>query len=91
MKSYLYFSLSVLFLLTYSCAVQNEQDTDNADVVLGQLGGGFTLDPAVQDKFDEGLLLLHNFEYDDALKSFEEATAIDSTEIMSLWGEAMCH
>ena len=91
MKSYLYFSLSVLFLLTYSCAVQNEQDTDNADAVLGQLGGGFTLDPAVQDKFDEGLLLLHNFEYDDALKSFEEATAIDSTEIMSLWGEAMCH
>ena len=91
MKSYLYFSLSVLFLLTYSCTVQNEQDTDNADAVLGQLGGGFTLDPAVQDKFDEGLLLLHNFEYDDALKSFEEATAIDSTEIMSLWGEAMCH
>lgn len=91
MKSYLYFSLSVLFLLTYSCAVQNEQDTDNADAVLGQLGGGFTLDPAVQDKFDEGLLLLHNFEYDDALKSFEAATAIDSTEIMSLWGEAMCH
>ena len=91
MKSYLYFSLSVLFLLTYSCAVQNEQDTNNADAVLGQLGGGFTLDPAVQDKFDEGLLLLHNFEYDDALKSFEEATAIDSTEIMSLWGEAMCH
>lgn len=91
MKSYLYFSLSVLFLLTYSCTVQNEQDTDNADAVLGQLGGGFTLDPAVQDKFDEGLLLLHNFEYDDALKSFEAATAIDSTEIMSLWGEAMCH
>ncbi len=91
MKSYLYFSLSVLFLLTYSCAVENEQDTDNADAVLGQLGGGFTLDSDVQDKFDEGLLLLHNFEYDDALKSFEEATAIDSTEIMSLWGEAMCH
>ena len=91
MKSYLYFSLSVLFLLTYSCTVQNEQETDNADAVLGQLGGGFTLDPAVQDKFDEGLLLLHNFEYDDALKSFEAATAIDSTEIMSLWGEAMCH
>lgn len=91
MRLYIYFLLSVLFFITYSCTVQNEQDTGNTDAVLGQLGGGFTLDPAVQDKFDEGLLLLHNFEYDDALKSFEEATAMDSTEVMTLWGEAMCH
>lgn len=91
MKSYLFLSLAALFLICYSCDVQSDQPTDNPNAVLGQLGGGFTLNPEVQDKFDEGLLLLHNFEYDDALKSFEEATAIDSTEIMSLWGEAMCH
>ena len=35
--------------------------------------------------------LLHNFEYDDALTAFEEATAQDSTEVLTHWGEAMCH
>jgi tetratricopeptide (TPR) repeat protein len=91
MKSYLFLLISALLLISYSCDVQSDQPANDSDAVLGQLGGGFTLNPAVQDKFDEGLLLLHNFEYDDALTLFEEASAIDSTEIMTIWGEAMCH
>jgi len=91
MKSYTFLLLSALFLMICSCDVQSEQAGEPSDSVLGQLGGGFTLNPAVQDKFDEGLLLLHNFEYDDALSAFEEASAMDSSEIMTLWGEAMCH
>ncbi|MDW3647619.1 MAG: hypothetical protein R8P61_11175 [Bacteroidia bacterium] len=64
---------------------------ESSDVVLGKLGHSFTLKPGVQEKFDEGLLLLHSFEYEDALTAFEEATALDSTEILTHWGEAMCH
>ena len=59
--------------------------------VLGKLEHSFTLNKATQEKFEEGLLLLHNFEYDDALTAFEEATALDSTEVLTHWGEAMCH
>ena len=69
---------------------QAKDTTASTDVVLGKLEHGFTLNVATQEKFDEGLLLLHNFEYDDALTAFEEATASDSTEVMTHWGEAMC-
>ncbi len=86
---YLIFCLP-LFLV--GCANQEQTtETPEADLVLGKLEHGFTLNPATQEKFDEGLLLLHNFEYDDALTAFEEATASDSTEVLTHWGEAMCH
>ena len=64
---------------------------ETTESVLGELQHGFTLNEATQEKFEEGLLLLHNFEYDDALVAFQEATAADSTEVMTHWGEAMCH
>ena len=86
---YLIFCLP-LFLV--GCANQEQTtETPEADLVLGKLEHGFTLNPATQDKFNEGLLLLHNFEYDDALTAFEAATALDSTEVLTHWGEAMCH
>lgn len=88
MRSIPFLFLTGLFLVNCS----NQQTVDESDsVVLGQLEHGFTVNPTVQDKFDEGLLLLHNFEYDDALTAFEEATALDSTEVLTHWGEAMCH
>ena len=58
--------------------------------MLGELQHGFTLNEATKEKFEEGLLLLHNFEYEDALTAFEAATALDDTEVMTHWGEAMC-
>ncbi|MEM1220284.1 MAG: hypothetical protein AAGH79_15290 [Bacteroidota bacterium] len=91
MQRTLYLFLSIpLFLV--GCANQEQTtETTEADLVLGKLEHGFTLNPATQEKFDEGLLLLHNFEYDDALTAFEAATALDSTEVLTHWGEAMCH
>ncbi len=90
--SYLYPAI-ILTLLTLSCPPNDKSKTttDSDEVTLGELQHGFNLSPSTQKKFDEGLLLLHNFEYDDALVTFEAATAIDSTEIMTHWGEAMCH
>ena len=85
--------LLVLCLLIFGCS--SEEQTVATDIpeasVLGTLQHGFTLNEATRAKFEEGLLLLHNFEYDDALTAFEAATALDSTEVLTHWGEAMCH
>ena len=92
MKPTTYLSL-LLALSILSCSPQkgSKDSIETADVSLGKLEHSFTLNPLVQEKFDEGLLLLHSFEYEDALTAFEEATALDSTEILTHWGEAMCH
>ena len=92
MKNINYFVLIIALILT-SCSPkeQSSTTTKSYEVVLGKLEHGFTLNKATQEKFNEGLLLLHNFEYDDALVAFEEATAKDSTEVLTHWGEAMCH
>jgi len=85
-------SLSILFAL-FSCSSNQEAPVakvqETAD--LGKLQHGFNLIPSTKEKFEEGLLLLHNFEYEDALVAFEDATAEDSTEVMTHWGEAMSH
>ncbi len=80
-----------LIIMGCSSEEQPTNPTEPSNVVLGKLEHGFTLSPATQEKFDEGLLLLHNFEYEDALTAFEEATALDSTQVLTHWGEAMCH
>ncbi len=80
-----------LLMLGCSPDGQPQDSAEPSDKVLGKLEHGFTLNPATQEKFDEGLLLLHSFEYDDALTAFEAATALDSTEVLTHWGEAMCH
>jgi len=44
---------------------------------------------AAQAAFVRGVLLLHSFEYDDAIRSFREAERIDPDFAMAYWGEAM--
>ena len=44
-----------------------------------------------QEPFLRGLLLLHSFEYDDALEAFAEARRLDPNFVMAYWGEAMAH
>ena len=83
----------MLALIISSCSPKEQASAtlESEEIVLGELQHSFTLNQASQAKFEEGLLLLHNFEYDDALTAFEEATAQDSTEVLTHWGEAMCH
>lgn len=85
------FLIIILVLIGCSPKEQTTDSTASSDVVLGKLEHGFTLSAASKEKFEEGLLLLHNFEYDDALTAFQAATELDSTEVMNHWGEAMCH
>ena len=48
-------------------------------------------DAAAQDPFLRGVLLLHNFEYDDAATAFREAQEADPGFLLAYWGEAMSH
>ena len=46
---------------------------------------------AAQPAFLRGLALLHNFEYEDAAESFQQAQKLDPGFAMAYWGEAMTH
>jgi len=43
-----------------------------------------------QPAFLRGVLLLHSFEYDDAIAAFHEAQRLDPGFALAYWGEAMC-
>ena len=47
--------------------------------------------PAAQAPFIRGVLLLHSFEYDDAIAAFREAQQVDPGFALAYWGEAMCY
>ena len=42
-----------------------------------------------QQWFLRGVLLLHNFQYEDAKEAFQQAQALDPEFVMAYWGEAM--
>ncbi len=48
-------------------------------------------DPDAHAAFITGLLKLHNFEYEDARDSFQNAIAIDPNFTMAYWGEALSY
>jgi tetratricopeptide (TPR) repeat protein len=58
---------------------------------LGRISFPTSGSPAAQPPFIRGVLLLHSFEYDDAIGAFREAERIDPAFTMSYWGEAMCY
>jgi tetratricopeptide (TPR) repeat protein len=61
-------------------------------VVLGKLDfPTSTRVPAAQAAFEEGMLLLHLFEYRPAMLAFRRAQALDPGFAMAYWGEAMTH
>ena len=47
--------------------------------------------PEAHEVFLRGLLQLHNFEYEDARASFQEAQSIDPDFTMAYWGEALSY
>ena len=56
---------------------------------LGQIDFPSSGSEEAQPWFLQGLLLLHNFQYDDAKKAFQKAQALDPEFTMAYWGEAM--
>ena len=56
---------------------------------LGEIDFPTSGSPEAQPAFLRGVLLLHNFEYDDAQAAFRRAQELDPDFAMAYWGEAM--
>ena len=80
------YSLLAALLLIAACQ-QKAKETDYLGIVNLTVTGNKQALP----HFEKGLLLLHNFEYADALESFEMAKEADPEMSMAYWGEAMTY
>jgi tetratricopeptide (TPR) repeat protein len=58
---------------------------------LGRISFPNSGSSAAQPAFVRGVLLLHSFEYDDAITAFREAERIDPSFPLAYWGEAMAY
>ena len=58
---------------------------------LGRISFPTSGSPQAQSAFLRGVLLLHSFEYDDAIASFRDAQKTDTGFAMAYWGEALCY
>lgn len=77
--------LFLLFLIALFDPAHAEQ------VKLGEIDFPTSGSAAAQKHFLEGVLWLHSFEYDKALKAFVAARTIDPGFAMAYWGEAMTY
>ena len=57
--------------------------------LLGRISFPNSGSQAAQAPFVRGVLLLHSFEYDDAIAAFREAQRIDPNFALAYWGEAL--
>jgi len=83
------------FLSAAACAISVAASSAQgppaqAPAVLGRITFPNSGSPAAQAPFVKGVLLLHSFEYDDAIAAFREAERIDPGFALAFWGEAMC-
>jgi hypothetical protein len=56
---------------------------------LGKVHFAVTCNPAVQERFDRGVALLHNFVFPDTVKTFTAVIQEDPSCAMGYWGLAM--
>ena len=59
--------------------------------LLGEIEFPNTGSDLAQSDFIEGVLFLHNFEYEDAARAFRRARETDPDFVLAYWGEAMTH
>jgi hypothetical protein len=74
----------LLFLGILSADDQHDHGAE-----LGSAHFPVSCTPAAQKTFDRGVALLHSFWYDEAEKTFSEATRTDPSCAMGYWGIAM--
>ena len=68
----------------------NRSDSDTVTASsLGEIEFPTSGSAEAQQPFLRGVLLLHNFEYDDAQVAFQRAQELDPDFAMAYWGEAM--
>ncbi len=59
--------------------------------LLGRISFPNSGSQAAQGPFIRGVLLLHSFEYDDAIAAFREAQRLDPAFALAYWGEALSY
>lgn len=87
MKQFNKFMIPLLICaLMSSCKNEGGKTTE---AHLGDISFEVTADEKAKHVFEEGMLLLHSFQYKDAAETFQEAQEIDPSFAMAYWGEAM--
>jgi len=82
-------SIFLLIFLLVQC--KNKEATIAPEANLGKIEFAVTGAEEAIPHFQEGLLLLHSFEFEDAAQKFVEAQKVDSNFVMAYWGEAMSY
>ncbi len=80
--------VALVFALLFACQPADPQQDQTE---LGQLGYTFSGNTDALPHFEEGLLFLHSFEYEDAREAFQLAVEADPNMPMAYWGEAMSY
>ncbi len=68
---------------------ETKTESPPSTIGLGHIEFPTSGTPEAQRWFLRGVLLLHNFQYDDAKEAFRQAQQLESTFAMAYWGEAM--
>ena len=85
-------ALSRLLLLCITLLVVcTPQSIRAQEKLLGVIDFPNSGNKKAQPYFIQGVLYLHNFEYDDAARSFKKAQELDSDFALAYWGEAKTH
>jgi hypothetical protein len=76
-------------LLVCACALAEEPGHLNMSEKLGKVSFAVSCAPAVQDRFNRAVAILHSFWYDKAEEAFAGVAAADPNCAMAHWGLAM--
>jgi tetratricopeptide (TPR) repeat protein len=90
MRSFLFVALA--FATGTLCAQETHAGHGSMDApLLGTIDFPTSGNRESHDQFIRGVLLMHNFHYDEAADAFREAEKLDSSNVMAYWGEAMTY
>jgi len=83
--------VGVLMLVVFSEMAWCRDTSPPSQVKVVQLNFPTSSSPAAQKIFLDGVRLLHNFEYEDAIQAFHDAIKVQPDFAMAYWGLAMSY
>jgi tetratricopeptide (TPR) repeat protein len=83
-------SVTVVTFVSVTLSVSLRAQTPGAPL-LGRISFPTSGSARAQPAFIRGVLLLHSFEYDDAIEAFRQAQIADPGFAMAYWGEALSY
>jgi tetratricopeptide (TPR) repeat protein len=83
--------ISLILLLVFPCSRAQETHSHPAPEKLGKVSFAISCMPAVQERFNRGVALLHSFAYTAAQNAFQGVSELDPQCAMAHWGMAMTY